>query len=119
MTIVTQHKNWPAMADELNPLVAALRLAQPDVLKGFSQMAQGALKTNTLDTKTKELIALSISVAIRCDACITFHAKAAVKAGASNAEIAETMGLAIYMGAGPSVMYAAQALEAVQQWRQE
>ncbi len=114
---MTQHKNWPAMADELNPLVARLRQAQPDVLRGFGQMAQGALKSEALDTKTKELIALAISVAIRCEACITFHAKAAVKAGASDEEVAETMGLAIYMGAGPSVMYAAQALEAVGQWR--
>ncbi|MEZ5955832.1 MAG: carboxymuconolactone decarboxylase family protein [Hyphomonadaceae bacterium] len=114
---MTKYKDWPAMAGDLNPLVAKLRQAQPEVLKGFSQMAQGALKTEALDTKTKELIALSISVAIRCDACITFHAKAAVRAGASDAEVAEAMGLAIYMGAGPSVMYAAQAMEAVQQWR--
>lgn len=62
---MTQHKDWPAMADALNPLVAQLRQAQPDVLKGFSQMAQGALKSDALDTKTKELIALAISVAIR------------------------------------------------------
>jgi AhpD family alkylhydroperoxidase len=113
------HKNWPEMATELNPLVAALRTAQPDVMKGFSQMAQAALKTEALDTKTKELIALAISVAVRCDACITYHAKAAVKQGASDAEIAETMGMAVYMGAGPSVMYAAQALEAAAQWRNE
>lgn len=116
---MTKHNDWPAMADALNPLVAQLRQAQPDVLKGFSQMAQGALKPDALDTRTKELIALAISVAIRCEACITFHAKAAVKAGASEAEVAEAMGLAIYMGAGPSVMYAAQALEAVSQWRAE
>lgn len=113
------HKNWPEMANELNPLVGALRSAQPDVMKGFSQMAQAALKTEALDTKTKELIALAISVAVRCDACITYHAKAAVKQGASDQEIAETMGMAIYMGAGPSVMYAAQALEAAAQWRNE
>jgi AhpD family alkylhydroperoxidase len=113
------HKQWPQMADELNPLVAALRTAQPDVMKGFGQMAQAALKTAALDTKTKELIALAISVAVRCDACITYHAKAAVKAGATDDEIAECMGMAIYMGAGPSVMYAAQALEAVGQWRSE
>ena len=105
------------MAETLNPLVAALRSAQPDVMKGFSQMAQAALKAEALDTKTKELIALGISVALRCDPCITFHAKGAVKAGASDAELAETMGLSIYMGAGPSVMYAAQALEAAAQWR--
>lgn len=113
------HKHWPDMAGELNPLVADLRQAQPEVMKAFGQMAQAALRTGALDTKTKELIALAISVAIRCDACITFHAKAAIKAGASDAEVAEAMGLAIYMGAGPSVMYAAQALEAVGQWRGE
>jgi AhpD family alkylhydroperoxidase len=113
------HQPWPEMAAELNPLVANLRHVQPDVLKGFSQMAQAALTSAALDAKTKELIALAISVAIRCEACVAFHAKAAIKAGANDNEIAETMGLAVYMGAGPSVMYAAQALEAVRQWRGE
>lgn len=111
------NKNWLDMASAFNPLLANLRRAQPDVMKGFSQMAQAALKTAALDTRTKELIALAISVAIRCDACLTFHAKAAITAGASEDEVAEAMGLAIYMGAGSSVMYAAQALEAVSQWR--
>lgn len=113
------HKHWPDIAAELNPLVGQLRAAQPEVLRGFSQMAQTALQPGALNTKTKELMALAISVAIRCDACIAFHAKAAIKAGASDAEIGESMGLAIYMGAGPSVMYAAQALEAISQWREE
>jgi AhpD family alkylhydroperoxidase len=110
------HKNWPEMAKELDPLVAALRQGQPDLMKGFSTMAQAALKAEALDGKTKELIALAISVAVRCDACITYHAKAAVKQGASRQEVLETMGMAVYMGAGPSVMYAAQALEAFDQY---
>ena len=46
----------------------------------------------------------------------SIHAKAAVKAGATEAEVAETLGLAVYMGAGPSAMYAAKALEAVRQF---
>lgn len=108
---------WTDLASKLNILLAKLRRAQPDILSSFSQMSQTALKPNALDAKTKELVALAISVAIRCEPCITFHAKAAVKSGATDEEIAETMGLAIYMGAGPSVMYAAQALEAVTQWR--
>lgn len=61
--------------------------------------------------------ALAISVAMRCDACVAFHAEAAVKRGATREEIMETMGMAIYMGAGPSVMYAAQAVEAYDQFR--
>jgi AhpD family alkylhydroperoxidase len=104
------------MAADLNPLVAALRTDSPDVMAAFSQMAQGAAKGGALDAKTKELIAFAISVATRCDACIAFHAKAARKHGASRKEVAEALGMAIYMGAGPSVMYAAQALEAFDQF---
>ena len=112
-------KDWPKMAQELNTLVSRLRGRQSDVMRAFSQQAQAALKPTALDTKTKELIALAVSVAIRCDPCITFHAKAAVAAGATDDEIGDAMGVAIYMGAGPSVMYAAQALEAVDQWRNQ
>ena len=110
------HKNWPEMAAELNPLVMALRQGAPDVVRAFSQMAQSATKSGALDLKTKELIAFAVSVAVRCDACIAFHAKAAQKHGASREEVAEALGMAVYMGAGPSVMYAAQALEAFDQY---
>ena len=75
-------------------------------------MAMAASGPEALDSKTKELIALAISVAVRCDPCIAFHAQAAVKQGASRDEVMEAMGMAIYMGAGPSVMYASQAIEA-------
>ncbi len=110
------HKNWIDMTTELSGAVKEVRSGAPDVMKGFSALAQAALKGGALDTKTKELIALAISVATRCDACIAFHAEAAVKRGASRDEIMETMGMAIYMGAGPSVMYAAQAVEAFDQF---
>lgn len=113
------HKNWPQMAVELSGAVKELRGGAPDVMKGFSAIAQAALKANALDTKTKELIALAIAVATRCDGCIAFHAEAAVKQGASRDEVLETMGMAIYMGAGPSVMYAAQALEAFDQFTEK
>jgi AhpD family alkylhydroperoxidase len=85
-------------------------------MSAFSGLARAALDPKALPTKTKELIALAISVATRCDGCIAFHAQAAVKEGASREEVMETMGMAIYMGAGPSVMYAAQALEAFDQF---
>ena len=110
------HKNWTAMTGELSVALKEVRTGAPDVMKGFSAIAQAALKANALDTKTKELIALAIAVATRCDACIAFHAEAAVKLGASREEVMETMGMAIYMGAGPSVMYAAQAVEAFDQF---
>lgn len=108
-------KDWISIATDLSADLRTLRAGAPDVMKGFSALAQAALKADALDTRTKELIALAISVATRCDGCIAFHAEAALKAGASREQVLETMGMAIYMGAGPSVMYAAQALAAFDQ----
>ncbi len=79
-------------------------------------MAQAATKGGAVDAKTKELIAIAIAVAIRCDGCVAFHAQAAAKMGATRQEIMEVMGMALYMGAGPSLMYAAQAVEAYDQF---
>ena len=110
------YKDWQAMAADLTGDIRALRAGAPEVMKGFSALAQAALKADALDTKTKELIALAIAVATRCDGCIAFHAEAAVTQGATRAEVLETMGMAVYMGAGPSAMYAAQALEAFDQF---
>jgi AhpD family alkylhydroperoxidase len=73
------HKNWPQMAGELTGAIRELRGGAPDVMKAFSGIAQAALKADALDVKTKELIALGIAVAIRCDGCVAFHAEAAVK----------------------------------------
>ncbi len=109
-------KDWPNVAARLLAPLRELRAGAPDTMKSFSAMAHAALEPRALDAKHKELIALAISVATRCDGCIAFHAEAAAKHGASRDEIMETMSMAIYMGAGPSVMYAAQALEAFDQF---
>jgi AhpD family alkylhydroperoxidase len=108
--------DWGAMTRAYATQLRDVRAGIPDVMKSFSATAQAALRANALDTKTKELLSLGIAVAIRCDPCIAFHAEAAVKQGASREEILETVGIAIYMGAGPSVMYAAKALEAFDQF---
>ena len=110
-------KNWPETTKELTTQVLNLRGGAPDVMKAFSNIAQAALAPKALDGKTKELIALAISVAVRCDDCIGFHVKAAFKQGASREEVTEALGMAIYMGAGPAVMYASHALEAFEQFR--
>ncbi len=109
-------KDWPGMAKGLNPIVGELRKAAPGPMGAFAEMGKAALAPGALDPRTKELMALAISVAVRCDPCVTYHAAAAQRHGATREEVAETMGLALYMGAGPSAMYAAQALEAFDQY---
>jgi AhpD family alkylhydroperoxidase len=101
------NKDWTAMTVELSRAIREVRAGAPGVMKGFSALAQAAGQSGSLDAKTKELMAMAIAVATRCDGCIAFHAEAAAKLGASREEIMETMGMAIYMGAGPSLMYAA------------
>jgi AhpD family alkylhydroperoxidase len=108
--------DWPQQTAELSSLLRDLRGTAPDVMKAFAGIAKAATASKALDGKTKELIALGIAVAVRCDDCIAFHAKAAVEHGASRDEVSETLGMAIYMGAGPSVMYASHALEAFTQF---
>ncbi len=109
-------KNWPNYTKELPGHLRTLRGGAPDVMKAFAGLAQAAVAPKALDSKSKELIALGIAVAIRCDDCIGFHVKAALEQGASREEVLETLGMAIYMGAGPSVMYASHAIDAFEQF---
>ncbi len=93
------HKDWPEMARDLSQAIKEVRLGTPEVMKSFSAMAKAATEGGTLDVKTKELTALAIAVAIRCDGCVAFHAQAAVKHGATREEIMEVMGHGgFYMG---------------------
>jgi AhpD family alkylhydroperoxidase len=109
--------DWQNRTDGVKASMRTLRSDTPNVMKAFSGLAQAALTPQSLDCKTKELIALGISVAIRCDDCIGFHVKAALEQGATREEVVETLGMAVYMGAGPSVMYATHALDAFEQFR--
>ncbi|WP_457798386.1 carboxymuconolactone decarboxylase family protein [Methylocystis sp. S23] len=111
--------DWPELAKALSADLRNLRIGAPDLMKAFSSMATTAGAPGALDAKTKELIALAVSVSARCDDCIAFHAKAAAQRGATREEVMETLAMAIYMGAGPSVMYASHALAAFTQFDAE
>jgi AhpD family alkylhydroperoxidase len=92
--------------------IASLRSDMPDLMKGFGDMARAATRDGALNKKTKELIALALGVAAHCDACIGFHVQTLVKLGATKAEVEEALGMAVYMGGGPSLMYCASAMAA-------
>ncbi len=109
-------KQYRDITRSISTSLAKLRPAIPDVTTAFSQMAKAALRDGALDKKTKELIALAIGVAVRCDGCIGFHVDALVRLGATRAELEEVLGMAIYMGGGPSLMTAAEALAAWEEY---
>ena len=111
--------DWQDLVTKLSADIRALRVGTPDIMKSFTAMGASAGATGALDAKTKELIALAIGVSIRCDDCIAFHSKGAVQHGATREEVLETLSMAIYMGAGPSVTYASHALAAFTQFSEE
>jgi AhpD family alkylhydroperoxidase len=88
-------------------------------MQGFTALAQAATKPAALDKKTKEFIALAIGIATRCDGCIGFHSEALVRLGATRQEVEEVLAMAIYMGGGPSLMYAADAVAAFEQFQEQ
>ncbi len=104
--------SYKQLTQDVMANLAPLHKGVPQVMKGFGDMGKAAIADGALDAKTKELIALAVGVAARCDGCIAFHTKALVKLGATEAEVHETLGVAIYMGGGPSAMYASNAVAA-------
>ena len=104
------------LAKSVSARLATLRASTPEVMKSFHELGRAATTSGVLDRKTKELIALALSVASRCDPCIAFHTQTLVKLGVTRQEIDEMLGVTTYMGGGPSLMYAASAVAAFEEF---
>ena len=109
MTAISSHRE---LTQAVSARLADFRGTQPETMKAFGELGRAATAAGVLDKKTKELIALALSVAARCDPCIGFHTQALARLGATREEVDETLGVAVYMGGGPSLMYVANALAA-------
>ena len=93
------------------------RLGKP--MAAFGELHHAALADGALSPKVKELIALAIAITVRCNGCIAYHVHDAMKAGAQPPEVLETIGVAVLMGGGPSVIYGIAAMEALDQFSKE
>ena len=110
--MTTSDAGYRDLTQTVSARLASLRASTPEVMKSFGELGRAATANGALDKKTKELIALALSVAARCDPCIGFHTQTLVKLGATRQELDETLGVTTYMGGGPSLMYAANAVAA-------
>lgn len=106
------HDHGRGVLADLAPIGRELKALIPGVYDGFGALHAAAFADGAVDNKTKELIALAISIAVRCDVCIASHARGAAKHGATEAEVAETIGVAISMSGGPGTVYGPRALAA-------
>lgn len=107
--------DWKASLDHTNSILKPFRAEYGDAARGFRDLHNAALAEGALGTKEKELIALAIGISKQCNDCIGFHVKAAIRAGASREEVAETVNVCVLMNGGPGYMYGAKAIEAYDQ----
>ncbi len=111
-----QAVSYPDRLRDVKKNSQTLAVAQPSVMETFEQLHQIAGAPGALDRKTKELMALAISVTHGCDDCIAHHAHDAIEAGATREELVEALGVAVLMGGGPGMIYASHAIDAVDQF---
>ena len=109
-------KRYPEYFDRLRGLMGKLGKELEGPMAAFGQMHKQVFPDGALTTKAKELITLAICITSLCEGCIAVHVRAALRAGATRQEIAEAIGVAIYMGGGPAVVFGCLALEALEQF---
>lgn len=102
----------------INENLAPFRKSQPDAMQGFGQLAKASMAEGVLSSKHKELIALAIGITQHCSGCIGFHVKALVKLGCTRQELEEMLAVCVYMGGGPALMYASEAISAFEKMQQ-
>ncbi|SMX32129.1 carboxymuconolactone decarboxylase family protein [Octadecabacter ascidiaceicola] len=107
--------DWKETLAHTGSILKPMRAEQADTAKGFGALHNAALAEGAVSTKHKELIALAIGISKQCNDCIGFHVKAAIRAGATRDEIAETVNVVVLMNGGPGYMYGAKAMEAYDQ----
>ena len=109
---LTVTKSFSAITRDISQTLGTLRKEIPETMQAFTAMAKSAMAPGALSALDKELIALAIGVASHCDACIGFHVKALIRLGVTREQLMEMLGVCTYMGGGPTLMYAAEAVRA-------
>ena len=113
---MSDNSKFPHLYDELCDGMGSLGTVLPEIMGPFSNLHHASGSDGALTGKTKELIALGIAICVRCEGCIAAHVHDAIEQGATRAEIAETVGVAILMGGGPSVVYGCEAMQALEEF---
>ncbi|HDD70107.1 MAG TPA: carboxymuconolactone decarboxylase family protein [Candidatus Bathyarchaeota archaeon] len=105
-----------ATLKEVHDIVGKMGEEYPKLAGPFMVFLRRVEEQGVLDTKTKELISVALSVACKCKWCIAFHTKNALDAGATKDEIIEACYVAILMAGGPAFMYTRLVLEAIEEF---
>ena len=102
---------------EVHSSLEYLNKNYPEEMKAFGTFLKEVEEKGALDTKTKELISIALSVVSQCKWCIAFHTKEALEAGATKEEILEACFVAAFMGGGPAMMFVQLVVKAIENYQ--
>lgn len=111
--------DWKENSRDMRVKIREMNKLIPETASGFATLSKAVKDGGVLDVKTKEFLALAISIAERCEPCIGFHVEALMRAGGTREELGDVLAMNIQMGGGPVLMYAAKTLEAWDQMAAE
>ena len=111
-------KSYKSITQDISKELTPFRKEAATPMAGFDAMAKAAMAEGVLSALNKELIATAIAVSTRCEGCVGYHVRGLVKLGATREQVNEMLAVAVYMGGGPSLMYAADVLSAFEEFKQ-
>jgi AhpD family alkylhydroperoxidase len=99
---------------EVSKQFKRMRELAPEAYRAFLEFDGKAFADGALPVKTKELIALGIAHITQCPWCIDAHAKRAVRAGATDQEVGETIFVSMAMAAGAAWAHGGLTLQCLE-----
>jgi len=85
--------------------------------RAFQELAKQAFRPGALEKRVKEMIAIAISIVVKCEPCIEHHVREALQDGATVQQIVEAIEVAFEMGGGPATVYGPRAYAAFCEFR--
>ena len=106
------YEAWPGTMNHMKE-------ACTDAARGFGGLFTATMKDGSLSALQKELIALGIGLAMRCEPCILAHVQKCLKLGATREQLHELAGVAVMMGGGPVYTYVPSLIAAIEACERE
>ena len=100
------YETWPGV-------MGSMKQQAPQIGQGFGGMYQKLMGEGALTLREKELIAIGIGMALRCEPCIYAHVEKAVQAGATREQLIEVAGVVVMMQGGPGYVHVPELLDAL------
>lgn len=111
--------DMPYIMSDLRAGIHMMRNAAPDMWQAWANFLDAALAPVDLDRKTKEFVALGMSITAQCKYCVGIHVQKCLDAGATDKEIIAVCQVAMAMGGSTAMTYVAEVHKALELYHEK